>query len=73
MSDSVAYLGTLAFVGWALWLRERTKPTVADQLRALAVAAATQAYTIRQLKTDLSEARSIVDNLQMRSGLTSKR
>ena len=70
---ALAYAATLAFAGWVLWLRDRKGETVTHKIGALNLAQVTQADAIRQLKTELSECRTIVDNLQLRSGLTSKR
>jgi hypothetical protein len=70
---ALAWTSTLAFVGWVQWLRDRKGADVAGTIRAISVATATQADTIRQLKVDVSECRTIVDNLSLRIGLTSKR
>ena len=70
---ALAYASTLAFIAWVLWLRDRRAETVDSKIRALNVAAATQADAIKTIRAEVTECRTIVDNLQIRSGLTPKR
>ena len=75
-----AYAATLAMVGFVLWLRDRRAETVTARIEAVeSMAAEARAFAheakigAAHLKAAHDETRAIVDNLQLRSGLTTKR
>lgn len=68
-----AYAATIAFAGFWLWLRDRSRPTMAERMADLERRHKLLGDAFSELSVRAAETRSIVDNLQLRSGLTSKR
>ena len=80
MAYSIAWVGTLAFVGWVLWLRERRGETVTERIADIDSRLAAYEATGKARDELLSShaaaivaTRDIVDNLQLKSGMSLKR
>lgn len=79
LGAALAWVGTLAFVGWVLWLKDRRAETVAERLAAtdkrladLEATAKARDELLAVHANAIQAARSIADNLQLRLGLGKK-
>lgn len=81
LAASLAWSASLAFVGWWMWLRDHRGATVVEEIALLKqethhlklMAIPSMREGIGEIRTMADETRAIVDNLQLRAGLTPKR
>lgn len=77
---AIAWVGTLAFVGWVLWLRERRAETVTERLD-ITIQRVADLETTAKARDELlvthanaiKDTRTLVDNVQMRLGFGPKK
>lgn len=76
---AIAWVGTLAFVGWVLWLRDRRAETVTERLDSLEAGVNSLLQTSKArdelLLTHaqaIKDTRALVDTVQMRLGFGKK-